>query len=169
MFTAPTVTANPKLTWPTDPFQPANPEPTQVRPDHPRIIAPSYKWQVLPQFVAQDPYLSEWNDTIMGNATAYFNSPPVTYAVDGGLTLSGILDCSRQVKERIKAWGYAYQMTNDTKWSDRAWLEMQVKPTKSLSYLYQPKLTCFRRQWLGIQVPHGVLHRIVGTLNIFSM
>lgn len=39
---------------------------------------------------------------------------------------SGILDNAREVKMRIKAFAYAYRMTNDTKWVDRAWLEVQV-------------------------------------------
>lgn len=43
------------------------------------------------------------------------------YFDDGG---NGILDVARQIKERIKAFSYAYRMTNDTKWSDRAYLEM---------------------------------------------
>jgi hypothetical protein len=42
--------------------------------------------------------------------------------VDGG---SGILDVSRQVKLRLKAFSYVYRMTNDTKWADRAWLELE--------------------------------------------
>ena len=40
---------------------------------------------------------------------------------------SGILDNCRYVKERVKAWGYAYRMTNDTKWVDRTWQELQVR------------------------------------------
>ena len=43
---------------------------------------------------------------------------------------SGILDNSREVKERVKAFSYAYRMTNDTKWVDRTFTELQV----SLSY-----------------------------------
>lgn len=40
---------------------------------------------------------------------------------------SGILDNAREVKMRIKAFGYVYRMTNDTKWVDRAWSELQVR------------------------------------------
>jgi hypothetical protein len=31
-----------------------------------------------------------------------------------------------RVKMRIKNWGYAWQMSNDTKWVDRAWNELEV-------------------------------------------
>jgi hypothetical protein len=39
---------------------------------------------------------------------------------------SGILDNARNVKMRIKAFAYVYRMTNDSKWVDRAWAEVQV-------------------------------------------
>jgi hypothetical protein len=39
---------------------------------------------------------------------------------------SGILDVARQVKQRVKAFGYVYRMTNDTHWVDRTWEELQV-------------------------------------------
>ncbi|KAI0689871.1 chondroitin AC/alginate lyase [Cytidiella melzeri] len=122
-FTTPTIhtTSDTSLGWPQDPFQPSNPSPTNVRPDRPRLIAPAYKWQALPQLIASNPYLRDWNDTIFGNATQYYNLPPVQYFMDGS---SGILDNCRYVKERVKAWGYAYRMTNDTRWVDRTVQEL---------------------------------------------
>lgn len=116
--------SNSALAWPKDPFQPSSPSPTTVRTDRPRIIAPAYKWQALPALIKSDPYLTGWNATIFGNATAYFSLPPVVYHMDGD---SGILDNARETKERIKAFAYVYRMTNDTKWVDRAWAEIQVR------------------------------------------
>lgn len=51
------------------------------------------------------------------------NLSPVPYVMDSG---NGILDPARQVKQRIKAFSYVYRMTNDTKWLDRVWTELQV-------------------------------------------
>ena len=96
------------------------------RPDRPRLIAPAYKWQALPDLITSDPYLSQWNATIFTNATIWKGMSTVPYDVDGGLSGSGILDVSRQVKERIKAWSYAYRMTNDSSWAERAWQELFV-------------------------------------------
>ena len=129
-FTTPTFhpTSDDSLAWPADPFQPASASPTNVRSDRPRLIAPAYKWQALPQLIANDPYLKEWNETIFGNATEYYGLSPVQYFMDGS---SGILDNCRYVKERVKAWAYAYRMTNDTKWVDRTWSELQVRPSIS--------------------------------------
>ncbi|KAI0963980.1 hypothetical protein AcW1_000911 [Taiwanofungus camphoratus] len=122
-FTSPTF--NPSASgigWPADSFQPANPAPTNVRPERPRIIAPSYKWDALPQLIKTEPYLKFWNESIFGNATVYYNEPVVAYYLDSG---NGILDIARQIKMRIKAFSYVYRMTNDTKWADRAFLELQ--------------------------------------------
>lgn len=46
------------------------------------------------------------------------------YNKDGA---SGILDNAREIKMRIKAFAYVYRMTNDTKWVDRTWSEVQVR------------------------------------------
>lgn len=122
-FTAPTFLASSDLAWPADSFKPNKPSPTTVREDRPRLIAPAYKWDHLPQIIPKDPYLRGWNDTIFGNATAYAALPAVKYNMDGA---SGILDNAREVKMRVKAFAYAYRMTNDTKWSDSAWREIEV-------------------------------------------
>ncbi|KAG6840349.1 hypothetical protein C0991_007276 [Blastosporella zonata] len=123
-FTSPTFvsTTNSALAWPEDSFQPSAPNVLTTRPDRPRLIAPAYKWQALPTLIQGDPYLKGWNDTIFGNATTYYPLPPVVYHMDGD---SGILDNSREIKMRIKAFAYTYRLTNDTKWVDRTWAELQ--------------------------------------------
>ncbi|KAG6830346.1 hypothetical protein H0H92_001139 [Tricholoma furcatifolium] len=124
VFTSPTFisTSNSALAWPEDPFQPSQPSATTTRTDRPRLIAPAYKWEALPNLIKNDPYLQGWNQTIFGNATAYYSLPPVQYFMDGS---SGMLDNSREVKMRIKAFAYVYRMTNDTKWVNRTWTELQ--------------------------------------------
>ncbi|KAH9857976.1 chondroitin AC/alginate lyase [Lenzites betulinus] len=125
VFTTPTFHAfsNEALAWPKDSFQPVNPAPTSIRPDRPRLIAPAYKWNALPDLIKKDPYLKYWNDTIFGNATSYFGLEPVQYHLDGS---SGILDNAREVKMRVKAFAYVYRMTNDPKWLDRTYAELQA-------------------------------------------
>ncbi|TFY52480.1 hypothetical protein EVG20_g10532 [Dentipellis fragilis] len=107
-FTTPTFNPsnNAALAWPSDSFQPSTPQ-----PDHP-----------LPSLIAADPYLKAWNTSIFNNATQYAALPPVVYHMDGA---SGILDNAREIKMRLKAFSYVYRMTNDTKWADRAWQEIQ--------------------------------------------
>jgi hypothetical protein len=135
MFTSPTFVAskNAKIAWPDDPFKPSNPSPTNVRTDRPRLIAPAYKWQALPTLIDNDPYLKGWNDTIFGNATDYYNASPVKYFMDGG---SGILDNAREIKMRVKAFSYVYRMTNNTKWVDRLYKELEVGPCRSIGMIW---------------------------------
>ncbi|KAG1875583.1 chondroitin AC/alginate lyase [Suillus subalutaceus] len=123
-YTTPTFvsTTDTNIAWPQDPFQPSNPSPTQVRSDRPRLIAPTYMWDSLPNLIQNDPYLSSWNNTIFGNATQYYALPPVVYFLDGG---NGILDPAREIKQRVKAFSYVYRLTNDTKWLDRTYVELQ--------------------------------------------
>jgi len=111
------------LAWPSDTFTPSNPSPTSVRSDRPRLIAPKYKWDVLPDRISKDAYLKSWNDTIFQNAAAYYALSPVVYHMDGA---SGILDNAREIKMRIKAFAYVARITQDTKWVNRTWAEIQV-------------------------------------------
>lgn len=97
-----------------------------LRPNHPRLIAPQYQWDCLPSKIHNDAYLTAWNATIFQNASAFADQKPVTYDVDGGLDLSGILDVARIVQQRIKAWAYVYRLTGDKKWSKRAMEELKT-------------------------------------------
>jgi hypothetical protein len=122
LYVTPTFAASPTASWPAETFTPATPDPKTMRGDRPRLIAPAAKWQALPDLIEKDPYLNAYHNQILKNATIYHGLPVVAYVVDGG---SGILDVSRQVKERIKAYAYSYRMTNDTQWLDAAWKELQ--------------------------------------------
>jgi len=123
-FFAPTTTDLPAAAeWPADDFVQANPSFDTLRP-HPRLIAPQYKWNALTTLVTTNAYLKSWHTVIMGNATAFNALPPVVHEFDGGPDGSGILDPAREVKNRIKHFAYAYKMTNQTSWVDRAWREL---------------------------------------------
>ncbi|KAL1410604.1 hypothetical protein Q8F55_004621 [Vanrija albida] len=114
--------------WPADDTQVSK---SSIRA-HPRIIAPKYKWDALKNgLIAGDPYLSFWNATIVANATSYLGGETVRYAEDGGLTGSGILDVSREIKLRIKNLGYAWQITGNHAFVDQAWAELNNAATGS--------------------------------------
>ncbi|KAG0149864.1 hypothetical protein CROQUDRAFT_73739 [Cronartium quercuum f. sp. fusiforme G11] len=121
----PSLSSNANLAWGKDPNAPDENGQT-IRSGHPRLFASSYRWGRLPALIQQDPYMASWNATIFANATAFYNAPPTNYSIDGGYTGSGVLDVGREVQLRLKHWGYAYRMSNDTKWVDRAWRELQV-------------------------------------------
>ncbi|EEB91826.1 hypothetical protein MPER_09752 [Moniliophthora perniciosa FA553] len=60
-------------------------------------------------------------NTIFGNVSTYASLPPVQYFMDGA---SGILDVAREVKQRVKAFSYAYRLTKDRSYVDLAWREI---------------------------------------------
>ncbi|WVR05880.1 hypothetical protein IAU60_002906 [Kwoniella sp. DSM 27419] len=108
--------------WPDDPSPPSN---SSMRAN-PRL-APDYKWQALTGgLIANNPYFKQWNETIVNNASATLGDDPTPYTEDGGLTGSGVLDVAREVKLKVKNWAYAYRVTNETKYADRVWLELQT-------------------------------------------
>ncbi|BEJ16654.1 hypothetical protein CspHIS471_0600550 [Cutaneotrichosporon sp. HIS471] len=109
--------------WPSDDSSPSSSSPRA----HPRIIAPKYKWDALNNgLINGDPYLTHWHKIIIENATATLNEPPTAYVEDGGLSGSGVLDVAREVKVKIKNLAYAYRTTGETKYVDRAWLELRT-------------------------------------------
>ena len=93
-----------------DPWKPTN-NLNNGRPGHPRLIAPGYMWDCLESRIKEDAYLTAWNYSIFQNATNWLDEKPVEYDIDGGLTLSGILDVSRIVQQRLKAWAYAWRLS----------------------------------------------------------
>ncbi|KAK0533279.1 hypothetical protein OC834_002312 [Tilletia horrida] len=113
---------------------------TNLRP-HPRLIAPGYQWDCLADRIHNDAYLTVWNATIFQNASAWYSMPPTNYSIDGGFSGSGILDVSRQVQQRVRAWAYAAKVSNDTKWVDRTWRELQVAAANTSTYFGQGEPT----------------------------
>ena len=125
--TPPAFVSNAALSCGADPYSFGDTSSLTVRKEHPLLVAPAYKWNCLPKLIAQDSYIANWNATIFANASKFYDLPPTPYTEDGGLTGSGVLDVAREVQLRIKHWGYAWRLSNDTKWVDRAWTELLVR------------------------------------------
>lgn len=75
-----------------------------------------------------------------------------------------MLDVAREVQLRIKHWGYAYKLSNDTKWVDRAWLELTVSALSCPSALASWKQTAdpYHRP-LPEMSPRSTLESVVTT------
>ncbi|ORY74548.1 chondroitin AC/alginate lyase [Leucosporidium creatinivorum] len=130
----PTILSDKSVACQADPYSFTNTSSLAVRNEHPLLIAPSYKWDCLMTQIPNDVYLKSWNETIMSNATVYYNYAVTNYTEDGGLTGSGVLDPAREVQLRIKHWAYAYRMTNDTKWVERTWTELLTASGNGTAY-----------------------------------
>ena len=81
------------------------------------------------------------NETVFTNASRFADMDPTEYAIDGGLSGSGVLDVAREVQLRIKHWAYAYRISKDTKWVERTWQELQVRFELSLTHILDAVLT----------------------------
>ena len=128
----PTRVLRPRTRWSTDPSPPSN---TSIR-DHPRLIAPAYKWTALTTggLIANDPYLKFWNQTIVNNASLTLGeSTPRRTPRTVDCRDPVCYDPSRIIKMKVKNWAYAYRITNETKYADRVWLELQVGPSDAQS------------------------------------
>lgn len=132
---APSVVSNSSLSCGSDPASGLSM--TNIRDSHPLLIAPQYKWDCLPKLIAADSYMSYWNETVFGNASRFASMDPTVYAIDGGLSGSGVLDVAREVQLRIKHWAYAYRLSKDPKWVERTWQELQVRSLAPLSVCSQ--------------------------------
>ena len=98
---------------------------TNLRP-HPRVMAPGYMWDCMADRISKDAYLTMMNESVFQNATAFYAMPVTNYSIDGGYDGSGILDVSREIQQRVRAWAYAYRMTKDQKWLNRTWTELHT-------------------------------------------
>ncbi|GAA95916.1 uncharacterized protein L969DRAFT_161862 [Mixia osmundae IAM 14324] len=134
---APSFSSDSSLACSDDDFTPTSGGATyQVREAQPRLFATTGKWSCVQRLSATDPYLSSWNQTIFANATAFAAMTPTNYSIDGGLDGSGVLDVAREVQLRMKHWGYAYRMSNDSSWATRAWEEILVASGNSTSQYF---------------------------------
>ena len=57
---APAFTANEALSCGDDPYNFGSGNAVNIRDEHPRLFAPSYKWQCLPKQIAADSYMAYW-------------------------------------------------------------------------------------------------------------
>ena len=90
---------------------------------HPRLIKDAEGFAELRELMKTNRHVSEWTKTVLNAADSTLDTAPCEYELrDGGLRL---LYVSTEVKERLLNLGYAYQITGDTKYAERAWKEME--------------------------------------------
>lgn len=79
--------------------------------------------------------MKTWNQTIFDQAEHFLSTPAPAWIPDGGLGGSGVLDQARECQQAVKAFAYAYRLTNESKYKDGVWDRLQViggvKPTEA--------------------------------------
>lgn len=89
---------------------------------HPRILANASDFARLRQLSTTNAQIQEWTENVLFTANQLLSAPPLDYSIPDGLRL---LNTSRAVQERLLSLGYAYQITEDERYAQRAWVEME--------------------------------------------
>ena len=93
---------------------------------HPRVMANKEDFDALRKLYQSDNRYKAYADKYIEQADAYLKEDVCVYRFDDAMRA---LTVARRVVARMRAWGYAYQITGDKKYVDRAWLEFQAAAT----------------------------------------
>ncbi|MFC4776600.1 OmpL47-type beta-barrel domain-containing protein [Paenibacillus sp. GCM10023252] len=93
---------------------------------HPRIVATADTFATIKANLSTDKYLKTGHTGTMQAADALLNSPVIPFAMSGNVIVSqrNLVD-DYKIPDYIMKLGYAYQMTGDKQYADRAWKEME--------------------------------------------
>ena len=93
---------------------------TQKLPGHPRILLFEGEEEALKATVLKDPLLKSVHDIIINDCNLLLSKPPVERILIG----KRLLDKSREALRRIFSLSYAYRMTGEKKYFERAEQEL---------------------------------------------
>lgn len=106
--------------------------------EHPRLFASGDQWDGLAAEISNNNYLQKWNKTIIDRANELYGESVIAYPDDCDVSVGCTLEVARYIQLRVKHWAYAYILTNDTKWVDRAWEELQHAAGNGTEYFGVP-------------------------------
>lgn|GEM_PF-903673 len=88
---------------------------------HPRLLITGSEFEQIR--IQSDQTISEWRDNAIIKAQALLSTEPNHYEIPDGLRL---LSVSTSVVSRVMTLGFAYQMTYDDIYAERAWSEIEA-------------------------------------------
>lgn len=96
---------------------------SNLRPEHPRLMATQDDFVALRARAQTDPASGEWYARLSASAEALLDQPVSQYGFPDGRTL---LQISRQVLDRTYILSLVYQVGGDTRFADRLWEELEA-------------------------------------------
>ena len=90
---------------------------------HPRILATASDWERIRNNIKTDSEFATWHKKVMGQADTKLNTPVEYYHYE---SQENLLQVARRFKEKMIYWGYAWKVTGDRKYVDRAWEEIKA-------------------------------------------
>lgn len=114
-----------------------------LRKEHPRLFATSAEFEALRHQVAKNAELGRWFQAIRKDADDILRRPPSEYVIPDGKRL---LATSRQVKQRVQTLGLVYRLTDEKRYAERLWQELeaaaQFKDWNPSHFLDTAEMTC---------------------------
>lgn len=96
---------------------------SQLRREHPRLLASASDFDRLKQNIATDPQLKAWDADLRREAERLLTQPASKYEIPDGLRL---LSVSRRVLHRTQLLALRYRLDGDVRWLNRAWKEFEA-------------------------------------------
>lgn len=94
-----------------------------LRAEHPRLLATKDDFLRLKQVVQDNPVAQKWFRDLLADAEKLREQAPVVYEIPDGKRLLAV---SRRTKQRVLLLGLVYRITEEQKWADRLWLELDT-------------------------------------------
>lgn len=89
---------------------------------HPKLLANKASWSDLRTATATDERSREWNAALLAKADVILTQPKSVYSLATG----DLLPVSRQVLDRVYALAFAWRMTEDARYAERLWVELNA-------------------------------------------
>ena len=96
---------------------------TQVKKQHPRLLATQDDFAELRNGIVTNSTLKKWHLTLRQRADRILSQPPSRYEIPDGLRL---LATSRRVLDRVQSLALLYQLEGQRPDAERAWLELKT-------------------------------------------
>ncbi len=94
-----------------------------LRPSHPRLFVSAADWPRLREAVKTNELMAKWQTQMLKKANAIVPVRPARYEIPDGLRL---LAKSRQVLDRVSLLALEYHLTQDARFAQRAWVELNA-------------------------------------------
>jgi hypothetical protein len=94
---------------------------SQIRKEHPRLLASAGDFARLKERSASDEQLKAWRQKLHEQAERLLTEPPSRYEIPDGLRL---LATSRRVLDRVYTLALLYRLDDDKRFAQRAWQEL---------------------------------------------
>ncbi|MBG6058659.1 hypothetical protein RCH16_002308 [Cryobacterium sp. MP_M5] len=96
--------------------------PADLKSSHPRLLADDAKFAQLRSLVTTDDVAAAWYAQIKAAADVTLGEGAATYDLSSG----NLLTTSRTVLERVYRLGFMWQVTRDSTYAERAWVELNA-------------------------------------------